>query len=354
MFAFLLSVFLLAIACASADSLSGADIISSVTAAEWDNAADNKIVVTINENPNYSFSPTDLSVVAGTAYILRIENNATNTGKHYYSAPGLFATSAMRKIQTNMAEMKADFLGDVELLVPGDGVATWVEYFFVPMVAGTYDVICTIADHALLGMNGTITVTDDNNIKDTLITDWADDYSVDTKASPDDRRSGSHPVWMDVETVEVEILSPYAPPNMTGYAFSPSNLELIVGKGYILKIKQIGDGSNDKHYYTAPEFFKSVVTRKLQDASAEVKFPYINAVELTDTPELAGQETYIDLYIVPTVAGVYDVICTISGHAEAGMRGTITVVTGNDTSGAAVLTRSFLLPILPTLYMFVF
>lgn len=269
----------------------------------------------------------------------------------------------MRKIQTIMAEMKSDFLGDVELLVSGDGITpTWAEYYFVPMVAGTYPVVCTISDHGLRGMNGSITVTDDNNITDTLITDWADDYKVDTKTSLDARRSGDDPVWTEVDTVEVEILSPY--PNMTGYAFSPSNIELIQDKGYILKIKQIGDGTNDKHYYTATEFFKSVVTRKLQDANAEVKFPYVNAVELTDTPELAGQATFVDLYIVPTVVGVYEVICTITGHAAAGMNGTITVVSGDDSSvsgddssvagdDSSAFTLA-LSPLLPILCLFAF
>ena len=339
MVAIFLSVFLVVVAIsasANAAELTGAEIIDAVSSDQWDDAVSNKIMVTINENPTLSFVPKDLSLVAGTAYVLRVDNNVTNSGKHYYSAPGLFASSAMRKIQTAMAEMKADFLGDVELLVSSDGTtSTWVEYYFVPMIAGSYEVVCTIGDHAILGMNGTITVTDDNNIPDTLITDFSDEYTVDTKTSLDPRRSSSDPVWRDVTTVEVEIMSPNDD-SFTGYAFRPSNVELILGKAYILKLFQVGNGVDDKHYYTAPEFYKSVVTRKLQDSNAEVKFPYINAVELTDTPELAGQRTFVDVYLVPTIAGSFETICTIEGHAAAGMNGTITVVAGGvDTDGAS-------------------
>ena len=61
---------------------------------------------------------------------------------------------------------------------------------------------------------------DDNR---TLITDWAADYYVDTVTSEDPRRSGSHPVWTNRKTVEVEILSPNV--NKTGYAFSPSDID---------------------------------------------------------------------------------------------------------------------------------
>jgi len=223
-----------------------------------------------------------------------------------------------------------------------DGMtAPWAEYFFVPMVAGTYKVFCSIDDHEARGMSGTITVTNDNNVTDTLITDWSSDYKVDTMTSLDPRRSGDHEVWNDLQTVQVEIVSPFA--NFTDYAFRPSNIMLKTNQAYVLKIEEIGDGTDDKHYFTAPNFFKTVVTRKLQDDSAEVKFPYINEVELTDAAELAGQVTFIDLYIVPTKAGTYPVICTINGHAAAGMNGTITVTDSDaDTpsSGAFPLTTT--------------
>jgi uncharacterized cupredoxin-like copper-binding protein len=60
------------------------------------------------------------------------------------------------------------------------------------------------------------------------------------------------------------------------------------------------------------------VTRKAEDSQAEIKVPYFKAIEL-----LIGGST--DLYIVPTVAGSYGVVCTVTGHEAAGMTGTITV-----------------------------
>ncbi len=64
-----------------------------------------------------------------------------------------------------------------------------------------------------------------------------------------------------------------------------------------------------------------MVTRKAQDSQAEIKVPYFKAVEL-----LAGGAAHsTDLYIVPTVPGSYELICTVAGHAELGMTGTIIV-----------------------------
>jgi uncharacterized cupredoxin-like copper-binding protein len=336
---------------ANAAAMRGSDIISAVTSQQWTDASTNKITVTINDDADYyNFAPRDLSLIVGQAYILRVENNATNTGKHYYTAPGLYASSAIRKIQTEMAEMKADFLGDQELLAVATG--SWSEYYFVPMAAGAFPVTCTIGSHAVKGMNGTITVTNDNAVTNTLITDWASDYTVDTKVAPDGRRSGDHAVWTTIMDIDVEIMSPNGANDMTGYAFNPTNLNLTVGQAYRFKIHHTGDGSNDKHYYTAPEFFKSVVTRKLQDANGEFKFPYMNAVELTDTPALSGKVTYMDLYIVPTVVGTFPATCTISGHAAAGMAGTITVSAASPspspspTSSAPVVAGSLVLAFL--------
>ncbi len=33
----------------------------------------------------------------------------------------------------------------------------------------------------------------------------------------------------------------------------------------------------------------------------------------------------VELYLIPTKAGTYDLVCEIEGHFEAGMFGTITV-----------------------------
>ncbi|MBW2653114.1 MAG: hypothetical protein JRC57_08555, partial [Deltaproteobacteria bacterium] len=69
---------------------------------------------------------------------------------------------------------------------------------------------------------------------------------------------------------------------------------------------------------TATEFYQTVVIRKAEDSKAEVKVPSFKAVEL-----LIGGST--ELFIVPTVPGEYEVVCTITGHSDKGMHGHITV-----------------------------
>ncbi len=73
-----------------------------------------------------------------------------------------------------------------------------------------------------------------------------------------------------------------------------------------------------KHEATAGEFFNTVAFRKVQDASGEFKTPAPLEIET-----FAGMET--DLFLIPTKAGTYELVCEIEGHYEAGMFGTITV-----------------------------
>ena len=82
--------------------------------------------------------------------------------------------------------------------------------------------------------------------------------------------------------------------------------------------RNLREGGSSKHYYTAAEFYQTVVIRKAEDSQAEIKAPYLRAIELL----MGGNAT---LFVVPTVLGEYDVICTIEGHVALGMGGTITV-----------------------------
>ena len=62
--------------------------------------------------------------------------------------------------------------------------------------------------------------------------------------------------------------------------------------------------------------------RKAQDNSGEIKAPYFKAVEV-----FPGEQ--VDLYLIPTKAGTYKSVCTITGHEDAGMHGTIVVEAAN-------------------------
>lgn len=95
-----------------------------------------------------------------------------------------------------------------------------------------------------------------------------------------------------------------------------ANLTLQAGQTYKLELKNVGE---KKHYFTAPEFFKNIATRKAQvNGQAEIKADYFTAFEI-----LPGGQ--LDLYFVAHNKGEYPVYCTIDNHREEGMEDLIAV-----------------------------
>ncbi|MBF0610675.1 MAG: hypothetical protein G8345_07515 [Magnetococcales bacterium] len=114
--------------------------------------------------------------------------------------------------------------------------------------------------------------------------------------------------WKAMQTITV---------NLDEHSYEPKNLTLKVGQPYKLVMKDVGE---KKHYYTAPEFYKSIATRKAESAKdGEIKAPYFNAFEM-----MPGGGT-LALYFVPMVKGTYPVYCTVDDHRQQGMEGTIVV-----------------------------
>ncbi|MEH6472336.1 MAG: hypothetical protein V7752_13895 [Halopseudomonas sp.] len=98
--------------------------------------------------------------------------------------------------------------------------------------------------------------------------------------------------------------------NMNEYEYDTTTLELTAGQAYKLELKNLGE---KKHYFTAPEFFKNVATRKAQvNGQAEIKADYFTALEI-----LPGGQ--LDLYVVAHNKGEYPVYCTIDDHRDEGM-----------------------------------
>ena len=101
------------------------------------------------------------------------------------------------------------------------------------------------------------------------------------------------------------------------YHYSPETLRLQAGTPYKLELVNRG---GMKHYFTAPGFFRAIATRKVQsNHDGEIKAPYFTALELMPN---GGQ---LDLYFVPVRTGSYRVECTLPGHAEQGMVGTLVI-----------------------------
>jgi uncharacterized cupredoxin-like copper-binding protein len=264
-----------------------------VDTANWDNQQE--IVVELNE---LSFTPNDLTFEAGTPYVLILRN--VGKEKHCFTAHEFYRAIATRKAETPESEVKVPYFTAIEVYPRMEA-----ELLFIPVMPGTYEFFCEIEGHAKAGMTGTITVTGEAMTEPApVLAQIADgDWVLDGA----DRVSAAD--WDAMETVTVEL---------GDYLFKPNVILLQVDQPYKIEIK---NGGVEKHEFTAGDFYRSVALRKVQDASGEYKGPYLREVEV-----FAAQQT--DLYLIPTVAGVFDLVCEIEGHLEKGMFGKIIVKSG--------------------------
>ncbi|KHK90460.1 hypothetical protein LK12_16970 [Novosphingobium malaysiense] len=104
----------------------------------------------------------------------------------------------------------------------------------------------------------------------------------------------------DAQVVEVEL---------SNFDFTPSTIRLDADKAYALHIVNTASGGHD---FTAPEFFAA--SRVAPEDVASVRDGQV---------ELGGGQT-ATIHLVPS-AGTFSLICTHTGHALLGMKGTIVV-----------------------------
>jgi uncharacterized cupredoxin-like copper-binding protein len=98
--------------------------------------------------------------------------------------------------------------------------------------------------------------------------------------------------------------------------FFPDRMQLVAGKKYKLLLS---NSSPQKHYFTAREFASNSWTQKVDAGNVEIKGA-IQELELRPSTTAAW-------VLVPMKSGNYQFRCTIPGHTEAGMTGTIAVAT---------------------------
>ena len=96
--------------------------------------------------------------------------------------------------------------------------------------------------------------------------------------------------------------------------FFPDTLDFVAGKRYKLVLDNPSAG---KHYFTAKDFADGIWTQKVDAGNVEIKGA-IHELELRSN-------TTADWVFVPVRSGRYRLVCTIPGHAEAGMVGTLTI-----------------------------
>jgi uncharacterized cupredoxin-like copper-binding protein len=103
--------------------------------------------------------------------------------------------------------------------------------------------------------------------------------------------------------------------------FFPDAISLETGKLYRLVLS---NPSTEKHYFSSAGLSEAVFTRKVQ----------VNGNDGKAIAEMKGAIREIEVYpkgtaewwFVPVKTGkLTDLICTIPGHAEAGMKGTIEI-----------------------------
>jgi len=248
------------------------------------------------------FNPKELTLVAGIPYVLEL----TNSGKamHEFTADQFFRASSIRKITSDDSEVRVPFFTEIQVL-PGKTV----NVFAIPVIPGTFDMLCRLPGHREAGMEGKIIVTGTKpavpapvlaNMSDGS---WLQDGPDLVKAA--------NPTWdAKAKTVRIE-----AGESAQGMYFKPKQLVLKVGKPYVIELVNVGSAL---HEYTADEFFPTVAFRKAKDASGEYKSPLLKEAEV-----LAGKK--LDLHLIPTKTGTFKIVCKLQGHEDAGMVGTIKV-----------------------------
>jgi uncharacterized cupredoxin-like copper-binding protein len=97
--------------------------------------------------------------------------------------------------------------------------------------------------------------------------------------------------------------------------FVPNHLEFRAGRRYQLLLK---NPSPLKHYFTAKDFADAIWSQKVDAGNVEIKGA-IHELELR--PGTAAAWVF-----VPVRAGVYTLRCTVAGHTEAGMTGTLEIM----------------------------
>jgi uncharacterized cupredoxin-like copper-binding protein len=96
--------------------------------------------------------------------------------------------------------------------------------------------------------------------------------------------------------------------------FQPDRLKFRAGQRYQLLLK---NPSPLKHYFTAKDFADAIWSQKVDAGNVEIKGA-IHELELRPGTSAAW-------VFIPVRAGVYPLRCTVAGHAEAGMTGTLEI-----------------------------
>ena len=115
--------------------------------------------------------------------------------------------------------------------------------------------------------------------------------------------------WTTMKTVTVDIDT---------HTYTPDTLTFKAGQPYRLVFKN--RSKKEKHYFTAPEFYRAIATRKVHARGlGDIRAPYFTALEIMRN---GGQ---LELYFVPVTKGTFEAYCTLTNHRERGMDAKIVI-----------------------------
>ncbi|WP_210394817.1 hypothetical protein [Motiliproteus sediminis] len=114
--------------------------------------------------------------------------------------------------------------------------------------------------------------------------------------------------WQDAQTL---ILT------LDDYWYQPNDIELTGDQPYRVVLNNVSDVST--HDLVDLAFFHAVVLYKVNVDGIELVTPHIHNISLRPNSKAT-------LYLVPKVAGEYEVFCSVPGHREEGMDGLVTII----------------------------
>ena len=120
------------------------------------------------------------------------------------------------------------------------------------------------------------------------------------------REIQSQAQWDEAEIVEL---------TLEDNLYDPDQIELVVGRNYRLRIKNLGP---HRHDLIGNDLFTSIVIYELRGAFGRIVTPHIDAILLEN-----GQE--IEIRLTPMKSGEFPFVCTVTGHHDDGMEGVINI-----------------------------
>ena len=146
----------------------------------------------------------------------------------------------------------------------------------------------------------------------------------------------ANPVVVNFEKVGSDgVVSDYAFTSTSWKNPKDQTLVFEAGKPYVLKFYNKFSkynntaGGDSEHYFTSPEFYRSIVIQKIVTPSATYKAPLLNDFELNAPAHNSNIDTEGAIYFVPVKTGIFTAVCKAGKHSDetkrAGMYATMQI-----------------------------